>query len=489
MFNVVKIISERGNLSSVTKSPIPLCLRKILSEGLSGIISVKDDAFEKKIYFKNGTVLFATTNVIQERLGEILFKAGKISRQEFWSIHKMIERKNEKIGKLLVENKILSEKDVYQGIQLQIRSIVLSLFFLNSGEWDFEEKTPEVPDDSQFSLCLAKIIHEGALRYLQNVNVYINQHFSKSPIISEIPKEVKNIMPEKLLNFHSSLAVFSNTSNEDVPKELGISEKEYWEKLLPLYLLGIVDFDTIDLNEEERENIEKVTGMYNKIKEEKVNFYEVLGLKSDASTEEIRNSYFSYAKKFHPDRITTAPDPGINEKANFVFSEINRAYDTLSDDDKKRQYDMDKITEKGTEGSSLDKSLERASLLHRKAKTLFNQKNFWEATTLLEESVRLNPKRGAYYLLLGMSQMNIPTMIRAAEKNLSNAVDLDPWSAEPLVALGILFLNENMVKRAENFFRKAISIDPENKIAKKKLADILGSSSKGKLKNSIFKKK
>ena len=226
-----------------------------------------------------------------------------------------------------------------------------------------------------------------------------------------------------------------------------------------------------------------------KIKEEKVNFYKVLGLKSDASTEEIRNSYFNYAKKFHPDRITTAPDPGINEKANFVFSEINRAYDTLSDDDKKRQYDMDKITEKGTEGSSLDKSLERASLLHRKAKTLFNQKNFWEATTLLEESVRLNPKRGAYYLLLGMSQMNIPTMIRAAEKNLSNAVDLDPWSAEPLVALGILFLNENMVKRAENFFRKAISIDPENKIAKKRLADIIESSSKGKLKNSIFKKK
>ncbi len=476
-------------MSSVTESPIPECLRKILSEGLSGIISVKDHNFEKKVYFKKGSVLFATTNLIQERLGEILFKSGKISRQEFWSIHKMIESKKEKIGKLLVENGILSEKDVYNGMQLQIRSIVLSLFFLNSGEWTFEEKDPEVPDDSQFSINLAKIIYEGAVRYLQNHNLYINQYFSKSPIISEIPKEVINILPDKMIKFHSSLAIYSNTSNEQIPKQLRITEKEYWEQLLPIYLLGIVGFDTIDMNEEERENIEKVTGLYNKIKEEKLNFYEILGIKSDASSEDIRNSYFEFAKKFHPDRITTAPDPGINEKANFVFSEINRAYDILSDNDKKRQYDMDIIKGKNSEGAGPDKSIERASLLHRKAKTLFNQKNFWEATTLLEESVRLNPKRGAYYLLLGMSQMNIPTMIRAAEKNLSIAADLDPWSPEPLVALGILFLNENMVKRAENFFRKAISIDPEHKVAKKRLTDIIGSSSKGMLKNSIFKKR
>jgi len=85
--------------------------------------------------------------------------------------------------------------------------------------------------------------------------------------------------------------------------------------------------------------------------------------------------------------------------------------------------------------------------------------------------------------------MNVPTMIRVAEKNLSTAVNLDPWSPEPLVALGILFLNENMVKRAESFFRKAISIDPEHKVAKKRLNDILASSSKGLMKNSIFKKK
>lgn len=427
--------------------------------------------------------------MIQERLGEILFKSGSLTRQEFWNIHKMIEGKNQKIGKLLVENKILTEKEVFQGILLQIKSIVLSLFFVTSGKWGFEEKAPEVPDDSKFDINLARIIYEGAAGYIQNLNIYINQYFSKSPKVLKMSEKFKEILPEKLVKFHASLSKFINKSNEEIPVELGISEKEYWVNILPLFLLGIVDFDTIEIKEEDKKNIEKVVGLYNKIKEEKLNYYEIFGLKSDASSDDIRNSYFDFAKKYHPDRITNVPDPGLSEMANFVFSEINRAYDTISDIDKRRQYDIDKININGSDATGPDKAIERASLLHRKAKTLFNQKNYWEATTLLEESIRLNPDRGACFLLLGMSQMNVPTMTRAAERNLAKAAELDPWSPEPLVALGLLFLNENMTKRAESFFRKTLSINPENAIALKRLKEIEKESSKSIKRGSIFKKK
>ncbi len=464
-------------------------MRKIYSENLSGTLAVSDENYQKNIYFKNGSILYADTNLIQERLGEILFKAGMITRQEFWNIHKMIEGKNQKIGKLLVENKVLTEREVFQGILLQIKSIVLSLFFVNSGKWNFEEKAPVVPDDSKFDINLAKIIYEGAARYIQNLNIYINQYFSKSPRVLDMSEKIKEVLPEKLVKFHKSLSKFINKSNEEIPVELGISEKKYWENILPLFLLGIVDFETIEIKEEDRKNIEKIVGLYNRIKEEKLNYYEIFGLKSDASSEDIRNSYFDFAKKYHPDRIANAPDPELNEMANFVFSEINRAYDTLSDIDKRRQYDIDKISNNGDDATGPDKAIERASLLHRKAKTLFNQKNYWEATTLLEEATRLNPERGAFFLLLGMSQMNIPTMTRAAEKNLTTTTQLDPWSPEAFVALGLLFLNENMTKRAEGFFKKAISIDPENTIAKKRLKEIEKESSKGIKKGSIFRKK
>jgi molecular chaperone DnaJ len=59
---------------------------------------------------------------------------------------------------------------------------------------------------------------------------------------------------------------------------------------------------------------------------------DILGVKKSSSQEEIKKAYFNLAKKFHPD-INKASD------ANTKFSEINTAYETLSDEKKKKMYD------------------------------------------------------------------------------------------------------------------------------------------------------
>jgi len=474
---------------SVSEAPIPLILRKIHKKKLSGTISIMGENFKKRVYFGNGSILYADTNLVPERLGEILFRSEKLSRKQFLSIHKLIKGAKKKIGKLLVENKILSEKDIYHGVRLQVRLIVLSLFSISSAKWSFEEKFPDLPDDSKFNIDLSAVIYEGTVKHIQNINFYKARNNSKYLKINEMSGNVESMLPKTLIYFHKKLITFGGTSNKDIVDELEISESEYWSNLLPLYFLGIVDFEDVHPKVEDKESMEKIIGLYDKINTQKINYYDVLGLGSDASAEDIRDAYFDYAKKYHPDRITITSDAGLKDKANFVFSEINRAYDTLSDENKRHKYNINELRANSDGSSDLDKSLERASMLHRKAKTLFNQKNYWEATTLLEEATRLNPQKGSYFLLLGMSQMNIPSMIRSAEKNLTKSASLDEWKPEPLIALGVLFLNENMTKRAESFFRKALSIDPENKVANKKLQEIEGSSTKRILKRSIFKKK
>lgn len=63
-------------------------------------------------------------------------------------------------------------------------------------------------------------------------------------------------------------------------------------------------------------------------------FYEVLGLEKGANEEEIKKAYRKLAMKYHPDR-----NQGDKE-AEAKFKEINEAYGTLSDPQKKSQYDM-----------------------------------------------------------------------------------------------------------------------------------------------------
>ncbi|BGP29326.1 mdj1 protein precursor [Rhodotorula toruloides] len=62
------------------------------------------------------------------------------------------------------------------------------------------------------------------------------------------------------------------------------------------------------------------------------NPYSVLGVGKDASTSEIKKAYYQLAKKYHPD---SSKEPGAKEK----FVEIQEAYDTLSDDKKRADFD------------------------------------------------------------------------------------------------------------------------------------------------------
>lgn len=62
-------------------------------------------------------------------------------------------------------------------------------------------------------------------------------------------------------------------------------------------------------------------------------YYEILGVKKNASDAELKKAYRELAKKFHPDK-----NKG-NKEAETRFKEISEAYAVLSDAEKRSQYD------------------------------------------------------------------------------------------------------------------------------------------------------
>ena len=64
------------------------------------------------------------------------------------------------------------------------------------------------------------------------------------------------------------------------------------------------------------------------------NYYEILGVSRNASADEIKKAYRTLARKYHPDR-----NPG-NKAAEDKFKDINEAYEILSDQTRRLQYDQ-----------------------------------------------------------------------------------------------------------------------------------------------------
>lgn len=67
---------------------------------------------------------------------------------------------------------------------------------------------------------------------------------------------------------------------------------------------------------------------------DKRDYYEVLGVSKDASDAELKKSFRSLARKYHPDKN---PD---DDEAEMLFKELQEAYAVLSNPEQRRQYDM-----------------------------------------------------------------------------------------------------------------------------------------------------
>lgn len=63
------------------------------------------------------------------------------------------------------------------------------------------------------------------------------------------------------------------------------------------------------------------------------NYYEILGIDKNATHEELKKAYRTLSKKYHPD-LNDSPE------AEKKFKEINEAYRTLSNPEKRKVYDM-----------------------------------------------------------------------------------------------------------------------------------------------------
>ncbi len=72
-------------------------------------------------------------------------------------------------------------------------------------------------------------------------------------------------------------------------------------------------------------------------------YYEILSVPRTATRAQIKKNYHRISKEYHPDRFFRRQLGAYKDKLEFVFDQINKAYNTLIDDEARKKYDQELI--------------------------------------------------------------------------------------------------------------------------------------------------
>jgi hypothetical protein len=134
-------IPPSGNLKTTSLSDLIENLRAGI---FSGTLVIQRKDISKNIYFKDGVIVFASSTDTNDRLGETLVRLGKISQQQLDRALSQFRQNAglKKMGAVLVESGAIPAKDLFNGLKLQIREIVVSVFLMPDGTYRIERNLP-----------------------------------------------------------------------------------------------------------------------------------------------------------------------------------------------------------------------------------------------------------------------------------------------------------------------------------------------------------
>ncbi|OFZ11889.1 MAG: hypothetical protein A2Z20_03045 [Bdellovibrionales bacterium RBG_16_40_8] len=199
------------------------------------------------------------------------------------------------------------------------------------------------------------------------------------------------------------------------------------------------------------------------------NYFDVLGVSSNARTTEINRAYHELAKSLHPDKLHSQAPQDLKELTQKVFSIISDAYKTLSNDIKRKEYQ--KTLEIG-QAEEVLKAEEKFEEAFRRLKA--NQ--FREARKGFESTMRLKGHRSdtmVYFTwaLIKEKRKNHgrAELVEKVKNYLAQVAHEDRHSPSYFFVKGMHCELTGQVQKAYHYFKHSLTIDPNFIDAKREI--------------------
>ena len=447
----------------------------------TGTLQVTTPNFTKKVFLVKGDAIFAASTYEDDRLGEMLLKAGEITIEQYEESVKILKKTKKRQGAILVELGHLTPKNLFWGVKYQVREIIYSLFNLEDGKCEFAEGN--VPEDEVITLkmSMGNLIYEGVKRInnwtrikkdMPDTSIVLGLSHDPRSLFQDVEltsddkkvlamidgtKTLKEIIDNSLMNS------FEVMKTIHILWSIGLLEEKKTAKREVRQAEDIVSFEDVvqPFAQEEEDFAAKVNDIHSKLGSLKM--HELLEVDENSDSEAIKKNYYKLSRDYYPDRCFASSDASLKDKLTAIFDALSNAYLTLKDEPGRKNYF-------GKASGMSDE--EKAEENFKKGSDKLKEDDFESAVKFLSEAAKLQHQKAQYWSILALALSKLPNKLKEAEEAMLKTIKLEPMNGEHYAHLGMLYQKNGLNKKAVAQFEKALKFDPGNVKAQKGLKQI-----------------
>lgn len=454
----------------------------------------------KKVYFRNGDIVFAASTLEEDRLGDVLLRDGKLTQPQFDASTEIIKATGKKQGAVLVELGFIKPQDLVNGVKDQVKRIILTLFTLRMGNYRFDEAPLPMADIIPLQMSTGNLILEG----VNGLDWQVVRKSLPAPTTIVRPATDPSTLFQDASLTEEQKTVFSFIDGKRSIEEIcSLSGAGDFNALKAMHLLLALRMAEIGESKSEREmefarEAVRMAARVEVLREEnkaeaparsaepeiiasremivkafdaleKQDHYQVLGVTVASTSADLKKAYFRLAKSYHPDRHFDPAMADLKQKLEALFDRIHKAYTILSDQVKRAEYDLaakkspkapegGEFVEKKAEGYQEDykEKVQRAAEQFNSGMKEFKTGNYWGAVEAFTWATRLDPIKAPYFFYHGICLANIPRRKHEAEESLQKALELDPTKVEYHIELSNLYIRNGLKAKAVGVLTAAL---------------------------------
>jgi curved DNA-binding protein CbpA/hydrogenase maturation factor len=495
-------------IGQIKDLPVSEILHGIFVESLTGRLLINAGATERLVYAQNGLPVYAESSVPEETLGFHLMQRGRITDDQHHAAVREMSASGKYYGESLLKLGFLSPHELFTEIEHHLTEKVVATVGLRDGTYVFEVGDHWKDDVIVARMRTGRILLDGLKRFWDPGD--IQSVLKVSDQSRTFPLDNSPYLEDQLgLSTHESRVlqlVRRGLTIGEITKKIE-NRSLVLSTLYGLYIMEHLGFvlAAVDLAEakQRKDTSKELQSEHSKkerakdllaeyLKYRTTDYFTLLGVAQDATSEVVTKSFKERKERYHPDRLIGIDSGLVHEKIEELYIRVHNAYRTLLNPDARQRY-IEQLESKVHGAPVISKNKPRGFssksediLCFEKGYTLLRGGYYEKANEMFATAFEAEPKPRyeAYrawtaYLIRPAEEKSEArqVLLRLKEANAKEA--LYPY------LLGTMAVRENEIKQAMSYFLKAVQLDPKHIDSARQLR-ILRMRQKGKETSGLF---